>query len=373
MAIDRIEVAAYSIPTTFQGRAQPESDGTATWDSTGVLTVTVHAEGEAGLGYAYTSAAAALRVVSDLLAPVVVSADPHAPTALFWSMAAALRNAGWAGLASSALSAVDVAVHDLRAKLMGAPLIDVLGRAAESVAGYGSGGFTSESRAELETQLGGWAEQGYRAVKMKVGRDPDADPARVSWARAAIGQDTSLFVDANGAYTRTQALALAEVFSSEAAVSWFEEPVSSDDLEGLRTIRAARPAGMRIAAGEYGWTPQYFHRMLAADAVDVLQADATRCGGVTGFLLAAAQARTAGVPLSAHTSPALHAMLGCVADGVMNVECFHDHLVIEDQLLDSLPTLRDGRLHPPRDRPGHGLALKPNAYDDRLIAKWASD
>src|SRR5581483_3886374 len=121
-------------------------------------------------------------------------------------------------------------------------------------------------------------------VKMKIGRDPANDPRRVAEAREAIGPDTQLFVDANGAYSRKEALALAHLFARDAGVTWFEEPVSSDDLEGLHLMREHAPAGMEIAAGEYGYDLWYFRRMLEAEAVDVLQADATRCAGITGFL-----------------------------------------------------------------------------------------
>jgi hypothetical protein len=115
---------------------------------------------------------------------------------------------------------------------------------------------------------------------MKIGRDAAADVSRVQDARAAIGAATELFVDANGAYSRKQAIAQAEKFA-DFNVSWFEEPVSSDDLAGLRLVRDRAPAIMEIAAGEYGYDAWYFREMLSAGAVDVLQADATRCGGIT--------------------------------------------------------------------------------------------
>src|SRR5439155_12945794 len=137
-----------------------------------------------------------------------------------------------------------------------------------------------------QAQLHGWVRQGIGRVKMKVGASPSSDPSRVRAARAAVGDEVQLMVDANGAYGRKQALQLAAVFA-ESGVEWFEEPVSSDDLEGLRFIRERAPAVMQIAAGEYGYDAFYFLQMLQAGAVDVLQADATRCLGVTGFISAA--------------------------------------------------------------------------------------
>jgi L-alanine-DL-glutamate epimerase-like enolase superfamily enzyme len=192
---------------------------------------------------------------------------------------------------------------------------------------------------------------------MKIGRDANADRERVRLARAAIGKEAELFVDANGAYSRKQALAQAEAFA-ESNVTWFEEPVSSDDLGGLHLIRDLAPAGMEIAAGEYGYDIVYFQRMLAARSVDVLQADATRCGGFTGFLQAATLCQAHQVPLSAHTAPALHAHVCCAAVPVRHVEYFHDHSRIERMLFEGIPEVKNGELVPDLSRTGLGIELK---------------
>jgi L-alanine-DL-glutamate epimerase-like enolase superfamily enzyme len=269
-----------------------------------------------------------------------------------------VRNVGYPGVAASAISAVDIALWDLKARLLDVPLSSLLGRVRDSVPVYGSGGFTSYSDSRLERQLAGWAEQGISSVKMKVGSEPERDPERVRRARAAIGDGVGLFVDANGAYQRKQALCLAEVFVQEAGVSWFEEPVSSDDLEGLRLLRDRAPAGMDIAAGEYGYDLFYFRRMLEAGAVDVLQADVTRCGGITQLLQVAALCASHGVLLSAHTSPAVHAHVCAAIEPLAHVEYFHDHARIEQMLLDGCPSLIDGGLRPDPQSPGLGLALR---------------
>jgi len=176
-------------------------------------------------------------------------------------------------------------------------------------------------------------------------------------ARAAIGGGCQLFVDANGAYTVKQAISQAEDFA-ESGVAWFEEPVSSDDLDGLRLVRDRAPAGMDVAAGEYGYDPFYFRRMLDAGAVDVLQADATRCGGVSGCIAAHALCDGRGLPLSAHCAPALHVHLGCALDRVRHIEYFHDHQRIERMLFDGTTVPRDGLLSPDLERPGLGLELR---------------
>ncbi|MDQ1529870.1 MAG: hypothetical protein QOH77_1660 [Actinomycetota bacterium] len=369
-AVSSVWLGAYTVPTTGFGRVEPESDGTANWDGTGVLVVQLRAGDKTGLGYAYTSPAA-LVVARDILAPLVLGADALDTSRVFWAMARAVRNLGWAGIAAGAISAVDLALHDLKARLLGVSTVQLLGGARDRVMAYGSGGFTSYSAEELAGQLSGWASGGFAAVKMKVGTRPESDVDRVMVARDAVGPGVQLFVDANGAYERKQALGFAERFA-DLGVTWFEEPVSSDDLSGLRLIRDRAPAGMQIAAGEYGYTPQYFAAMLGAGAVDTLQADATRCGGATGFLLAAAQAQSAGIPLSAHTAPSIHASLACSVPGVVHVEYFHDHAVIEREFFEGLPRLENGELVPDRHRPGFGLEFRASDARRYLVNEWTS-
>jgi len=354
--IDRVPIAAvearaYTVPTDA-----PESDGTIEWNSTTIVVAEARAENARGLGYSYAHAAAAT-LISDTLAGVVTGRNAFDVAGSQVAMVHAVRNLGRPGVASTAISAVDVALWDLKARLLDLPLVSLLGAARDGIAVYGSGGFTSYSIARLREQLGGWVAAGIRDVKMKIGRDPERDPARVAQARDAIGGEAGLYVDANGGYDRKQALRLATRFA-EQNVSWFEEPVSSDDLDGLRLIRDRAPAGMEIAAGEYGYDAMYFRRMLAAGAVDVLQADATRCGGVTGFMLAAALCDASNIPLSAHTAPSLHVHLCCAAPRARNLEYFHDHVRIEQMLFDGAPQPSRGVLSPDRTRPGVGLDLK---------------
>lgn len=349
--LEEISVEAFEIPTDA-----PESDGTFEWSSTTLVIVRAPGGGQCGLGYSYASRAAAT-VIRDTLAPAIRGCDCLDIPGAWRAMAASVRNAGSRGVCANAISAVDWALWDLKAKLLGLPLVSLLGRAADSVEIYGSGGFTSYDDARLARQLSGWVERdGCRAVKMKVGRDKARDPARVRCARSAIG-DAALYVDANGAWSRKEALDFARTFR-EAGVVWFEEPVSSDDLSGLRLMRDRAPAGMEIAAGEYGYDHFYFRRMLEAGAVDVLQADATRCCGLTGFLSAAALANAFSTPLSAHTAPALHVHAGCSVPDFRNVEWFHDHVRIEAMLFDGAPRPSHGRIAPDLGRPGLGLVFK---------------
>jgi len=272
-------------------------------------------------------------------------------------MVHAIRNLGRPGIASMAISAVDVALWDLKGRLLDVALVTLLGAVRDAAPVYGSGGFTSYSLDQLQAQLGGWVEQGIPRVKMKIGTHPADDLGRVRAAREAIGPAAQLYVDANGAYSRKQALAQAEAFS-EYGVVWFEEPVSSDDLEGLHLIRDRAPAGMDIAAGEYGYDLWYFRRMLDAGAVDVLQADGSRCAGITGFLRAAALTESRSMKLSAHCAPSLHVPACCAIPLLSPIEYFHDHVRIEHLLFDGALTPVDGALHPDRARPGLGIEFK---------------
>jgi L-alanine-DL-glutamate epimerase-like enolase superfamily enzyme len=349
--IEAVDVSTYVVPTDA-----PESDGTLEWDRTTLIVVEIAAGGRRGLGYTYAHAAAAA-IARDTLTKRLLGGDAFAIAALNAAMLESIRNLGRAGIVSTAISAVDMALWDTKARLLGLPLAALIGAARDRVAVYGSGGFTSYTPHRLQEQLGGWAEQGMRLVKMKVGRDAGADAERVHAARRAIADRAQLFVDANGAYSRKQALALADRFAAD-GVRWFEEPVSSDDLDGLRLIRDRAPVGMDVAAGEYGYDPFYFRRMLDAGAVDVLQADATRCGGISGFIAAHALCDARGLPLSAHCAPAVHVHLGCALGRVCHIEYFHDHQRIERMLFDGTTVPTAGFLSPDPDRLGLGLELK---------------
>ena len=349
--VDRLDVSAYTVPTE-----SPESDGTFAWNETTLVLVQASACGAIGLGFSYADIAAA-HLIDAHLKRIVIGGNPVDISERWGAMVRAIRNLGRPGISSMAISAVDNALWDLKARLLQLSVADLLGKAKPSIPAYGSGGFTSYSRGQLQRQLGGWVEDGLTAVKMKIGTDPQADVERVRWVREAIGPKAELFVDANGAYDRKQAMAKAAAFA-ELGVTWFEEPVSSDDLEGLRLIREHAPPGMRIAAGEYGYDSFYFRRMLEAESVDVLQGDATRCAGITGFLAAGNLSAAFSTPFSAHTSPSLHAHAACAVPAAINVEYFFDHYRIEEMFFDGALKAAGGMLEPDSSRPGFGLECK---------------
>jgi L-alanine-DL-glutamate epimerase-like enolase superfamily enzyme len=350
--LSAVRARVFTVPTDF-----PESDGTLEWDSTTLVLVEIEAAGETGIGYTYADTATAT-LIRDRLGPLIAGHDALRTAARWDELQRSVRNLGRGGVAALAISAVDNALWDLKGRLVGLPLVHLLGGAArERIAAYGSGGFTSYTVGQLRSQLGGWAQQGFRRVKMKVGRDAARDPERVRAARDAIGGDCELFVDANGGYQRKQALELAQRFG-ECGVSWFEEPVPWHDVKGLTFVRDHGPPGMDIAAGEYGFELGHFERLIRAGAVDALQADATRCGGLTGFMRVAALAAASNLPLSSHCAPALHVAACCCAPTAVHVEWFHDHVRIEHMLFDGAPRPDQGTLAPDASRPGFGLELR---------------
>jgi L-alanine-DL-glutamate epimerase-like enolase superfamily enzyme len=354
MKIKQLEISTYRIPTD-----RPEADGTFHWDSTTlVLVETVADSGIRGLGFSYTAAAAG-NLIEDLLADVVIGCPVEHIGAAWEAMVRAVRNVGLPGIAATAISAVDTSLWDLKARAAGLPLFHLLGAYRDSVPIYGSGGFTTYSETELVKQLVGWMEQGISKVKMKIGKDwgtkSKEDLVRVSAVRRAIGSDAELFVDANGAYTEKQAIDLAHLFD-EQGVTYFEEPVPFDHIEQLAFIRQHSP--IAIASGEYGYSTYDFRNVLEARAVDILQADATRCLGITGCLQAAALAHSYGVPFSTHTAHSIHAHIGCAVPQISHLEYFHDHVRIENMLFEGVLQSQEGHLRPDPGRPGLGLELK---------------
>lgn len=349
--IERVSARAFRIPTD-----RPEADGTFSWTATTLIVVDIAAGGASGLGYTYADAAI-VPLIEHTLAASLDGEDAFAIGRINAALWGAVRNLGRSGLCACAISALDIALWDLKARLLGLPLATLLGARRDRAAIYGSGGFTSYDDDVLRDQLSGWVERdGCGAVKMKIGSEPGRDHARVAAAREAIGA-AALFVDANGAYDPRGALRQGPMLR-EAGVTWFEEPVSSDDREGMAFVRAHIGGGIDIAAGEYAFTADDSRMMLEARATDVLQADITRCGGVTGFMQAASLCDAFHVDLSGHCAPAAHLHAACAAPRFRNLEWFHDHVRIESMLFDGAPRAVGGAIAPDFARAGHGLTFR---------------
>jgi L-alanine-DL-glutamate epimerase-like enolase superfamily enzyme len=358
--VTSLQAAAYEFPT-----AEPESDGTLTWTSTTAVVVHAEAGGRQGLGWTYSSPAARV-VVEAQLADAVSGRDAFDVPGAWEAMVRACRNLGRPGIVSQAIAAVDIALWDLKARLLDVPLHDLFGRARDSVPVYGSGGFTSMSDDQLRDQVAGWLAAGCAAVKIKVGEgwggNVERDLRRVSLLKTLVPDDTAIMVDANGGYTRGQAARLGAAYDS-LGVTWFEEPVSSDDLPALANLR--RRLGADVAAGEYADSVHYVERMCAAGAVDCLQIDVTRCAGYTEWLRCAAVAAAHGLQVSGHCAPSLHASVAASIPNLRHVEWFADHAALEPLLVDGGPSVREGQLWPPAAA-GHGMRVAPTASTYRV-------
>ena len=356
IVINDIKVSAYIIPTS-----SPESDGTIAWSKTTLVLTEIRAGGHTGIGYTYANIAAAT-IIDSMLKEVVNGMPVMDVPMITTRMVQCIRNEGTCGVAMMAVSAVDNALWDLKAKILGLSLCTLLGKATEKMLVYGSGGFTSDTQEQLQQQLSGWVNAGIKHVKIKIGHSSytpsiqTGDEYRVRQARKAIG-DAKLFIDANGAYTVKEAVEKAYRFA-EYDVCWFEEPVSSDDLDGLHDLRNHMPAALQVAAGEYGYHLPYFKKMLNAGAVDVLQADATRCGGITGFLKAGQLAEAYGLPFSSHCAPSIHLHAALSLPSFYIAEYFYDHTRIEKMLFDGFRAAENGFMTPDESRPGLGIEFK---------------
>ena len=352
--INGLDAAVYVVPTDA-----PEADGTLAWDKTTLVLVTARGGGQQGIGWSYTAAAAAA-VVTGILSEVAAGRSALDVAGANEAMTRALRNVGRPGIGAMALSAADIALWDLKARLLGCPVAALIGRARNNVPVYGSGGFTTYDDAQTREQLSGWVDKdGIPRVKIKIGEswgsNESRDLARVALAREVIGPDTELYVDANGGYSTGQAVRMADRMD-QFGVTWFEEPVSSQDPVGLAIIR--RQVRPDVTAGEYSWTLADSARLLAAEAVDCLQLDVTRCGGITEFLRGAALAAAHNVQVSGHCAPNLHAQVAVAVPNLRHLEYFHDHQRIERMLFDGTLDPEGGVLTPDPDRPGLGLELR---------------
>lgn len=350
-----VESGTYRVPTD-----RPEADGTLQWGQTTAVVVRVSAAGSTGTGWTYATGGCKAIIDSELT-EAIEGFNPFDVPLAHESMVRACRNLGRPGVVACAISAVDIALWDLKARLLDVSLARLLGRCRDSVPVYGSGGFTTYDERTTASQLDRWVHrQGIPRVKIKIaeswGSEVSRDVSRVALARRVIGDGSELFVDANGGYRVKQAVRVGEILAGDLGVVWFEEPVSSDDLHGLRQVRDR--LSVDIAAGEYGYEGVYFARMLAARAVDCLQADVTRCGGYTSWLRVAALAGANGLEISGHCAPNLHAPVAISIPNLRHVEYFHDHSRLDSILFDGGLEPVDGSLRPDVDQRGHGMTLR---------------
>ncbi len=317
--------------------------------------------GHRGLGFAYAlqGGGRALKVIADDdLAPVVVGEDPLDHERLAAKAYWRLQSVGRRGLVAQAYSAVDLALWDIKGKAAGMPLYKLLGGARDSAPVYGSDtGWLWMSPDDIIEASQPYLDQGMMGIKIKVGNsNPEVDVERVTRIREAFGEEVWLGVDANQRYDYGTALAMGRFFEEEIGVDWFEEPISCEDLEGH--VRLASKLEVPIALGETLFGRDEFQAYLERGAVDVLQPDVTRVGGLTEWLKIATLAEWHHRPLAPHLLPEVSVHLACGLPQVRMVE----YMPWLFPAFVEPPAIVDGQIVPSQ-RPGLGLEINGDALE----------
>ncbi len=330
-------------------------------------------DGLHGIGFCYgghKAGALAATAVRELLAPLLVGQDPYQVEGLWQEMYQEALLHGRTGAVMRALSTVDIALWDRNARAAKLPLYKYLGcHAVDSVPAYASGGYYLDGKTpdHLAEEVAGYVAQGFRAVKIKVGRlDPGADQARVAAARAALGPDRLLMLDANNAWsdlpTALQYLAAFEPHRPY----WIEEPFSPDDLDNHARLAERTP--VPVATGEIEGGRWRFKALLDRGAAMVLQPDAAVCGGITEFRRIAATADSYGVTVCPHWFHDLHVHLVASLPNARFVEYFPDDQVLNfRRIIDRQLEVVNGALRLPT---GPGLGFE---FDENLVSHYAVD
>lgn len=333
------------------------------------LFIHVHTDaGLEGLGLSIPGRAVQA-VVEQNLKHLLVGRDPFNIEWLWERMFWEIRTYGRKGIAFCAISAVDMALWDLKAKALGLPLYRLLGPYHERVPIYGSGGWTDFDERELVAEQTDYINRlGVRAVKMKVAKDfgksEREDIVRLDAVRKAIGDDVELLVDANNGYYAKQAIRMARHFE-ERRVGWFEEPVLADDIDGLAAI--SRATTIPIATGEHEYTKYGFKDLIARGGVDIVQPDVGRVGGVTEWMKVAHLAHAFNLPVAPHAFQLVHLHLAMCTPNLRLVE----YLGVTEQgdqiWFTDFPQPKDGWWAPYPDRPGLGLELNPRVVEQYRV------
>lgn len=328
--------------------------------------VLVALAGEGGLsGFSYIypftlPKARAVKALIEDLRDLVVGQDSALSGAIWERMEYRIALAGYRGIAMFALSAIDIAVWDLRCKEFGQPLYRVLGARRDRVPVYASEGlWLDESVESLANEAQGLIAKGFRAIKMRAGRPDSADDlAAVQAVRAAIGHEVDLMVDVNQAWTADRAIRWGRRFE-EADLYWFEEPVRYDDLDGHARVAAALEVA--IASAENAYTLGGVREYLERRAADILMPDLQRIGGITGWIQVAGLAAAHGIPVSPHLFPEVGVHLVAAAPTGL----IQEHMPWADAILKEPLQLRNGQIEL-SDKPGVGIE-----FDRAAVAKYA--
>jgi D-arabinonate dehydratase len=352
MKIKSIE--AFYIPVTPD---KAVSDSTWKLETMGYAVVRISTdEGISGIGYTYDVAGKAIReVINNTIAGVLLERDPFETETLWTDVMNLLRGVGRKGLVLCALSMVDIALWDIKGKALGMPLYKLLGGSETIIPVYGSGGWTSYTEAELIEEVEQIKSWGYTKIKMKVGvdfgRSPEEDVRRVRSVRKHIGDTIDLMIDANNAWDAATAIKVSEALA-DCNIFFFEEPVIADDIPGLANVKSK--ITIPVATGEQEYTKYGARDLIMGNAVDILQMDVTKCGGITEWMKIAAIAQAWNIPVAPHAMHYAHMHVVSAAPNGLMLENLFMHEKINALLMVDPPIPKNGYLELP-DKPGVGI------------------
>ncbi|NQW16038.1 MAG: mandelate racemase/muconate lactonizing enzyme family protein [Chloroflexi bacterium] len=330
----------------------------------------VHIKTDAGFEGLGTAAGlkATRSVIQDNLKDLLVGQDPFNIEKIWNDMFWRVRGYGRKGIAFQAVSAIDIALWDLKAKALGLPLYRLLGPFTDTVPVYGSGGWTNYSEDELVEEQMSYVNRGIPRVKMKVGKDfghsEREDLQRLDAVRTAVGDDVEIFVDANNGYYAKQAIRMAVEFE-DYGVGWFEEPVLADDIAGLAAV--ASSTTIPVATGEHEYTKFGFKDLITAGGVDIVQPDIGRVGGVTEWMKVAHMAHAFNLPVAPHAFQLIHLHTACATPNLKVVEYLGSVESNDELWYTEFPKPVNGMWSPYPDRPGLGLELDPDVVKNNSI------
>ena len=368
MKIRAVHAQAISIPLPA-----PVADAVRLITHRDHLIVTVESdEGASGMGFAlgYDSSLAMIALIEAIYRPILLGADAFATEHLWAEMYRQSIQAGRRGAALRAISAIDLALWDLRGKALGRPVMDLLGVHQKRLRCYATGGYYRENQTpeHLVREAGAVFEQGFTAIKLKVGKlSPAEDAARVSAVRRAFGAGVDILLDANGGWRSApeavRALRLLEEFNPY----WIEEPVRADNLAAM--ARIAEQISTPVATGELEATRWAFAELVERRAASILQPDATVCGGASEWLKIAHYAAALDIPVAPHYHWDYHTQLCAAVPNAVFIEYFLASSGVK--MFDSIvanPLKPSGGFITPREEPGFGIELIPEEVARYRIA-----
>lgn len=361
MKIIHVEAFAISIPLP-----SPVSDAVRVITHRDHLIVRLRTDdGLEGMGFTlgYDASVAMVSMVETIFAPLLNGARVAESERLWGEMYRQSIQAGRRGAALRAISAIDIALWDLRGKRAGMPVMDLLGVQSTRLRCYATGGYYRAGYTEddLVREMAGYVEQGFTAVKLKVGKmSAREDAARMGRIRKALGEDTEILLDANGGWPDAPTAIAAMRRLEEHRPYWIEEPVRADNIAAM--ARIAEALDTPVATGELEATRWAFADLLERRAADILQPDATVCGGVGEWLKIAHTAASFDVPIAPHYNWDIHTQLLATVPNALFIEYFapasHGATQSSVKMFDSV---LDNPIHPengyitPRTEPGFGL------------------